>query len=272
MLKKFLYALCVLLILAVVGFYVYEVAFLSVPFEKNLFRSVIIVAGLIGTMVKLASGTAGRSRPVSFYEKMYAEETDGAFENAPKLRNQLIKGIRIFHESKPEKALKIFVSLANKCETRADFRAVYLFHALSLTAMGNHYGAIEVYEKAIRLVPDYGRFYSNLGFAYTQIKNTEKAIESYEHALELNPKHAPAHSNLANIYFEQGMFEEAITAAENALAAEPSFYQASTLLAIIYSIKGEEENANKYFHMAISTGQSPSDLKNAIAYYKENGI
>jgi tetratricopeptide (TPR) repeat protein len=81
--------------------------------------------------------------------------------------------------------------------------------------------------------------------------HTEKAIENYERALELAPNHAPALSNLANIYFEQSRFEEAIASAEKALEAEPSFYQASTLLAIIHSINGDEENAKKYFHMAI---------------------
>jgi tetratricopeptide (TPR) repeat protein len=272
MLKKFLYAVCVLLILAIVGYYIYEVAYLAVPFQQNLFRAVLIVAGLVATMVKLATGTAGRSRSLAFYEKMYAEETAGAFENSPALRKKLVKGIRLFQENQPHKALKIFASLSQKCETRADFRAVYLFHALSLTSMGNHYGAIEVYERAVRLVPDYGRFYSNLGFAYMQTKNTEKAIENYERALELAPNHAPALSNLANIYFEQSRFEEAIASAEKALEAEPSFYQASTLLAIIHSINGDEENAKKYFHMAISSGQNPNDLKNAIEYYKNNGI
>jgi tetratricopeptide (TPR) repeat protein len=153
------------------------VAYLAVPFQQNLFRAVLIVAGLVATMVKLATGTAGRSRSLAFYEKMYAEETAGAFENSPALRKKLVKGIRLFQENQPHKALKIFASLSQKCETRADFRAVYLFHALSLTSMGNHYGAIEVYERAVRLVPDYGRFYSNLGFAYMQTKNTEKAIE-----------------------------------------------------------------------------------------------
>jgi len=272
MLKKFLYAVCVLCILAVAGYYVYEVAFLSVPIEKNLFRAIIIIAGLVLTMVKLATGTASRSRSLSFYEKMYSEETAGAFESSRSARKKLFSGIRFYQEGKLAKAVKIFSALREKCEERADFRAVYLFHALSLTAMGNHYGAIDVYEKAVLLVPDYGRFYSNLGFAYTQIKNTEKALESYERALELNPRHAPAHSNLANLYFEQSRFDEAIAYAQTALEIEPSFYQASTLLAIIYSISGDDENAKKFFHMAISSGQNPQDLKNAIDYYKTNKI
>ena len=272
MLKKFLYAVCVLCIAAVIAYYVYEVAFLSVPIEKNLFRAIAITAGLVLTMVKLATGTGGRSRSLAFYEKMYAEETEGAFEQSPSLRKKLFRGIRFYQEGKLSKALKIFSSLREKCEERADFRAVYLFHALSLTAADNHYGAIDIYEKAIALVPDYGRFHSNLGYAYTQVKNTEKALESYERALELNPRHAPAHSNLANLYFEQSRFDEAIVYALNALEIEPSFYQASTLLAIIYSMKGDEENAKKYFHMAISNGQNPKDLKNAIDYYKTSGI
>ena len=270
MLKKFLYAVCVLLILVVVGYYFYEVAFLSVPMEKNLFRAIVIIAGLVLTMVKLATGTAGRSRPLSFYEKMYEEEIAGAFEEKPAMRKKLIRGIRFYQEGKLAQAIKLFASLHDKCEESADFRAVYLFHALSLTSIENHYGAIAIYEKAIALVPTYGRFYSNLGFAYTQVKNTEKALENYERALELNPRHAPAHSNLANLYFEQSRFDEAIAYAQNALEIEPSFYQASTLLAIIYSITGDEENAKKYFHMAISSGQNPKDLKNAIEYYKSN--
>ena len=36
----------------------------------------------------------------------------------------------------------------------------------------------------------------------------------------------------------------------------------------IQSIQEDKENADKYFHMAISAGSNPTELKNAINYYK----
>ena len=50
------------------------------------------------------------------------------------------------------------------------------------------------------------------------------------------------------------------------------FYQAASALAIIYSLENDKENAEKYFHIAISGGEDPSKLQRAIKYYQEKGL
>ena len=45
-------------------------------------------------------------------------------------------------------------------------------------------------------------------------------------------------------------------------------HQASALLAITYALLADKEQAEKYFHIAISSGRDPKELKEAIDYYK----
>ena len=39
------------------------------------------------------------------------------------------------------------------------------------------------------------------------------------------------------------------------------------MLAITYALKGDEENKEKYFHLAITNGEPPENLNRAIEYY-----
>jgi tetratricopeptide (TPR) repeat protein len=74
--------------------------------------------------------------------------------------------------------------------------------AVSYYNRGNAYGklkkhekAIEDYNKAIALDPEYAVAYNNRGTAYDELKKHEKAIEDYNKAIALNPEYATAYAN-----------------------------------------------------------------------------
>lgn len=73
---------------------------------------------------------------------------------------------------------------------------------------------------------------------------------------------------MAQEYFALHEFEKAISYANQSLEINPKFHNASTLLAVIYSLTGDKENAEKYSHIAITSGRDPESLKQTIAYYK----
>lgn len=268
--KIILYAICSVSIISIVAYYIYEVAVLGIPFEKNLTRAIGMLLTFSLVIAKLASGKAELRHTVSYYENMYAEETEGAFENAPSKRRKLFRAIRYYHEGKNKKALASLRRLFRESEEKYDIRAAGLFLGLALTQAGDVYGAVRVYESVLAADPYYARIYNNLGHVYSLAGRSEKALENYAKAIEINPRNAHAHNNIANLYFGQSRFEEAEDYAKRALDIEPSLYQAATLLAILYSVKGDESEAKKYFHAAVSNGQDAQLLRNAIERNKKN--
>lgn len=58
---------------------------------------------------------------------------------------------------------------------------------------------------AIKKEPDNKQLYFSLGVVYDQLGDTEKAIEAYEKAIELDPDYFDAVYNLGALYFNQGV-------------------------------------------------------------------
>jgi len=81
--------------------------------------------------------------------------------------------------------------------------------------------AIALYERALRIKPDYVEAHSNLGNALRQVGRVPEAIAECQTALRLNPKYAKAHSNLGNALLDAGRVPEALAEYETALRLTP---------------------------------------------------
>jgi tetratricopeptide (TPR) repeat protein len=77
--------------------------------------------------------------------------------------------------------------------------------------------AIEYYQQALRLKPDYPEAHNNLGSALVDVGRLQEAIEQFKQSLRLNPDFAEAYFNLALAYAKIGRSAEAITSAQKAL-------------------------------------------------------
>ena len=65
-----------------------------------------------------------------------------------------------------------------------------------LAQAGKIQDAIEYYEEALRIAPDYAEAHNNLGIALASLGRVEEAVAHYEQALRLNAGYANAHYNL----------------------------------------------------------------------------
>ena len=54
-----------------------------------------------------------------------------------------------------------------------------------------------------------------------------------------------------------------------ALELDSKMRQSASLLAIIYALDENKAEAEKYFHLAITCGEKPDDLKNAIEMFRK---
>ncbi len=70
--------------------------------------------------------------------------------------------------------------------------------------LGNYKQAIEDYDRAIEIKPDYTDAYNNRGIAYTYLSNYRQAIEDFNRAIEINPSYTKAYLNRGVAYARLG--------------------------------------------------------------------
>ena len=264
--RYIIFAIIILLALASVALYLWEVIAKNVPPTKNLFRMLAVLFGCIAAFVRMLNPRRGGS--IAFYEKQFAEQIRDAFKDRPALRKKLVYAIKLYNEDKLENAMKQLGSLREHCSTDDDFYAVWLFAALTFTECGLKEDAVQVYMELIDKNLATTTVYGNLGSLHSALGNFNDAITYSRLSIQNDPKNPAPHNNLAKLYFDNHDFENAKKYAFEALEIDHKFRQSATLLAVIYTLEGDRENAEKYSHIAISAGEHPERLKSAIEYYK----
>lgn len=258
--------LYILLILFCVGFYIFDIVVNHVDPMENLTKFVLIIACCV---IGILRGNRSRGRAsLSFYEQSYAKELGNAFGSSKKERKQLLCAVRFYNENNFKKAAKMLISLKNACKYPDDYSAVGLFLALCFTDMHLYEEAINEYQQLLSQRLETGRIYNNLGNIYSRVGRKKDAMENYEKSVVLSPDNEFTYVNIANMHFEDKNFESAITYALKALDINSKQKQAANLLAIVYALQEDKENADKYFHVAKCSGSNPSELKDAIDFYK----
>lgn len=116
---------------------------------------------------------------------------------------------------------------------------------------GRYQEAIESFEQAIRLNPDFAVAYNDLGAAYLNLGRHQEAIEAYNQAISIKPDYIEPHYNLGVAYAGLGHWQEAIEAFKQAIRIKPDYVDAHNNLGIAYSNLGRWQEAIEAFKQAI---------------------
>ncbi len=136
--------------------------------------------------------------------------------------------------------------------------------------------AIQVFEEALRLDPDFALAQAGLGEAYWRkylatrdAVWVERAIAAGDRALVLDPYQAQVHVSLGIVYHGTGKIEGAIEEFKRAIELQPVSDDPYRWLGRCYMQKGEMEQAIGYFKKAIDVQPGYWDNYNAlgICYY-----
>jgi len=109
---------------------------------------------------------------------------------------------------------------------RPDYPEAHNNLGVALTRAGRTQEAISHFEQALRLKPHYPDAYYNLGIALADAGRLQEAVVYYERALELKPDNAEAYNNLGNALVRIGRVEDAIRHWEQSLQINPDFAEA----------------------------------------------
>jgi tetratricopeptide (TPR) repeat protein len=123
--------------------------------------------------------------------------------------------------------------------------------AVSMWRLGKIPEALELFQQALRIKPDFVEAHYNLGIALAQTGKNQEAIAHYEQALRINPDYAEAHNNLGNALGETGKIEEAIAHYKQALRIKPDFAEAHYDLGMALVQTGKNEEAIAHFEQAL---------------------
>lgn len=157
-------------------------------------------------------------------------------------------GIALFKAKRYSEAIESFnVALRLKPE----FADVYFNLGLIYTDLKQLPEAIAAFERTIRIQPDYVIAHNNLGNAYLKVGRVEDALRSYRLAMQYNPKSSLAYYNLGLVYFDQARLPEAVEAFEGALRLKPDHTNALNNLGAAYLTLGRLDKALEQYNKLI---------------------
>jgi tetratricopeptide (TPR) repeat protein len=131
--------------------------------------------------------------------------------------------------------------------------------------------AIQAYQKAVELAPDYAEAWVGLGDARQAKGQYDEAIVEYQKALVLEPENARVHYGLGKIYYnEKQLYHEAVAEYQRAIQMDPKFLEAHLSLGEIYEEKGlYQEAVSRYTHvLSIEPNHPGATYGLALAYEK----
>lgn len=253
------------IIIVMLVLYGYEIIVQHEPMTKHLFRTLSIICLCIASLIR----TRGPGRKsLDYYDSQYSDILRDAFVQQPFWRNKLLCAVRLYNESNYDKALKYLADMKKRSQTGSDHYAVNLFAALCFTDIQLYDHAERLYRQLIEMGLEDSRTFSNMGHVQLKAGNQEKALQSYQRALEYDKNNAFAYNNIAQTYFQMREFTEAKEFAMKALEINPKMHQPATLLATISALEADNENYEKYSHIAVCNGMNPQKLRDTIAYFQ----
>ncbi len=112
---------------------------------------------------------------------------------------------------------------------------------------GNKQKAIEEFQTAIALKPNYGDAYHNLANVYRELGQIDKALENYENAIKFNPYLWQSYQNIAAIYFEQQQYDKSLEYIQKATQINPQNLNLKNNMGIVLLAMGDKQKAKEVF-------------------------
>ena len=161
---------------------------------------------------------------------------------------ELYRGISCIERGEQDKAIQHF----NKAiELKPDFFGAYNNRGIAYGKKGDFDSAIKDLNKAIELNPNLAEAYTNRGLAYDRKDEIDTAIRNYSKAIELSPNNAEAYNNRGTAYEKKGEVDTAIYNYSKAIELKPNRVEVYNNRGKAYGGKGEFDNAIADFTTAI---------------------
>lgn len=140
------------------------------------------------------------------------------------------------------------------CWPNSDYHSdevTYFSVGTALNELGRREDAIQQFQEAIKIKPDFAQAYINMGTTAMKMKQWDMAENHLRESLRINPNNPVALQNLANIAIEKGDKEKAERFCRQAINLDPFMIPALQSLARILVQRGETGEAVRLMHQAV---------------------
>ena len=111
--------------------------------------------------------------------------------------------------------------------------------------LGEVQEALQSYQKAIQIDPNYARAYNNRGVVYLSQMETEKALADHRKAVKLAGDRALYHVNVGIVLNRLERYSEAVTSCNKAIKLDPGYAKAYDIRADAYEGLEQTEKAER---------------------------
>jgi tetratricopeptide (TPR) repeat protein len=133
--------------------------------------------------------------------------------------------------------------------------------------------ALEIFDEATRLYPDFLEAWYNIGFTWQNRFNSshlqgdlDKAIAAYQHVLDVDPRAGNALNNLGNLRYQLGQLDQALEIYQRLLRYNPQSLEGGYNLAATYVRLGQREPAEAVLRQTLA---QKADFAPAVQLYQQ---
>ncbi|MGD2185968.1 MAG: tetratricopeptide repeat protein, partial [Desulfobacterales bacterium] len=157
------------------------------------------------------------------------------------------------------------LTIWNDCVKKSPQKArPYNNLGVALTDQGYYDEAIEKYQKALQIKPDYANALANLGLTLAKQGKVEQGIVHFMKALELDPKDYKTLNNLGVAFVTQNRNAEAIRYLSEALEISPYYAEAHNNLGVALKRQGRVQDAVDHFLFALKLDPEYAEARNNL--------
>jgi len=186
-----------------------------------------------------------------------SKERNAANEKAKALAQKVSEKERLYIEAyyaSGDKELSILQEMAEKYPKEKQVHYELASHYDSDEMFDK---AIEEYEKALELDPNYGYALNSFAYMYSDMGEYEKSIEYFKRYASINPNDANPVDSVAELYFRMGRLDEAVAKYKEVLEIRPDFFQTYWRIGYIYALKENYQQALEWFERDIAAAPTP---------------
>jgi len=192
----------------------------------------------------------------------YANKAIEYIDNASEKDVYYIKSLEAARDHNVELKENILMSLLNRYPNEKN---ALLLLGNSKYNYGKNEEAIEYFEKAIELDPNYRQVHNLLSFAYNNLGDFDKALEANNKYIFSAPDEPNPYDSRGSLFAQNGQLDSAIASYKKALEIKPDFPSSLEELGVMYVLNEEYEIAADCFHKLASA--ESKTLRSQGRYY-----